>query len=99
MFTNRSLAAAHGARYQLAETSVVRAIHLGQPVMHAGETIDRFINTTFAVPTRTDLSKYVAYEGLQRLAAARCKDLLLFGSGFIVHVMSLQHVDARAARS
>jgi hypothetical protein len=67
--------------------------------MHAGETIDRFINTTFAVPTRTDLSKYVAYHGLQRLAAARCKDLLLFGSGFMGHVMSLQHVDARAART
>ena len=24
---------------------------------------------------------------------------LLFGSGFIAHVMSLQHVDARAART
>jgi hypothetical protein len=32
-------------------------VHLGQSVMQAGDTIDRFINATFAVPTRTDLSK------------------------------------------
>jgi hypothetical protein len=31
-------------------------VHLGQSVMQAGDTIDRF-NATFAVPTRTDLSK------------------------------------------
>jgi hypothetical protein len=45
-------------------------IHLGQSVMHAGDTIDRFINTTLAVPTRTDvlMCKYVAYGGLQRPA-------------------------------
>ena len=43
-------------------------IHLGQAVIHAGDTIDRFINTTFAVPTRSDLYKYAAYDGLQRLA-------------------------------
>jgi hypothetical protein len=65
--------------------------------MHPGETIDRFINTTFAVPTRTDLSKYVASHGLQRLAAAWTYSL--FGSGFMGHVMSLQHVDARTART
>jgi hypothetical protein len=35
----------------------------------------------------------------QRLGAARCKDLFPFGSGFMGHVMSLQHVDAIAART
>ena len=35
-------------------------IHLGQAVLHAGDTIDRFITTTFAIPTRTDLYKYAA---------------------------------------
>ncbi len=43
-------------------------IHLGQSVLHAGDTIDRFINATFAVPTCTDLYKYAAYDGLQRRA-------------------------------
>ena len=28
-----------------------RLIHLGQSVADAGDTIDRFINTPFAVPT------------------------------------------------
>ncbi len=42
-------------------------IHLGQSVLHVGDTIDRFINATFAVPTRTDLYKYAAYDGLQRM--------------------------------
>jgi hypothetical protein len=82
--------------------SLGELIHLGQPVMRAGDTIDRFINTTFAVPTRTDLYKHAARDGLQRLAAARWKDLcapLRFRSGFIGHVVRLQLVDARAARS
>jgi len=43
-------------------------IHLGQSVLHAGDTIDRFINATFAVPTHADLYKYAAYDGLQRMA-------------------------------
>ena len=43
-------------------------IHLGQAVLDAGDTIDRFITTTFAIPTRTDLYKYAAYDGLQRRA-------------------------------
>jgi len=43
-------------------------IHLGQSVLHAGDTIDRFINATFAVPTHADLYKYAAYDGLQRIA-------------------------------
>jgi hypothetical protein len=37
------------------------------------------------------------YNGL-RLHTGRIY-ALLFGSGFIAHVMSVQHVDARAARS
>jgi NAD(P) transhydrogenase len=51
-------------------------IHLGQAVLHAGDTIDRFINTTFAVPTRTDLYKYAAYDGLQRLAGHKLEGLM-----------------------
>src|SRR5262249_49054895 len=31
-------------------------------------TIDRFIDTTFAVPTRSESYKYAAYDGLMRLA-------------------------------
>jgi NAD(P) transhydrogenase len=43
-------------------------IHIGQAVLHAGETIDRFIHTTFNLPTRSEVYKYAAYDGLQRLA-------------------------------
>jgi NAD(P) transhydrogenase len=43
-------------------------IHAGQAVLHAGETIDRFIHMTFNIPTRTEVYKYAAYDGLQRLA-------------------------------
>ena len=42
-------------------------IHIGQSVMHAGGAIDRFINTTFNVPTYAEAFKYAAYDGLQRL--------------------------------
>ncbi len=45
-------------------------VHIGQAVMHAGETIDRFIHSTFNIPTRAEGYKYAAYDGLQRLAAA-----------------------------
>jgi hypothetical protein len=31
-------------------------------------TIDRFIDATFAVPTRSEAYKYAAYDGLDRLA-------------------------------
>jgi NAD(P) transhydrogenase len=44
-------------------------VHVGQAVMHAGETIDRFIHSTFNIPTRAEGYKYAAYDGLQRLAA------------------------------
>ncbi|MBV8140390.1 MAG: Si-specific NAD(P)(+) transhydrogenase, partial [Deltaproteobacteria bacterium] len=43
-------------------------VHIGQFVMHVGGTIDRFIDATFAVPTRSEAYKYAAYDGLQRLA-------------------------------
>jgi NAD(P) transhydrogenase len=43
-------------------------IHVGQFVLHAGGTIDRFIEATFAVPTRSEAYKYAAYDGLDRLA-------------------------------
>ena len=45
-------------------------VHIGQfvIVIHVGGTIDRFIDATFAVPTRSEAYKYAAYDGLQRLA-------------------------------
>jgi NAD(P) transhydrogenase len=42
-------------------------VHIGQFVMHGGGTIDRFIDATFAVPTRSEAYKYAAYDGLMRL--------------------------------
>jgi NAD(P) transhydrogenase len=43
-------------------------IHIGQFVIHVRGTIDRFIDATFAVPTRSEAYKYAAYDGLQRVA-------------------------------
>ena len=43
-------------------------IHIGQFVIQADGTIDRFIDATFAVPTRSEAYKYAAYDGLTRLA-------------------------------
>jgi NAD(P) transhydrogenase len=43
-------------------------VHIGQFVIHVGGTIDRFIDATFAVLTRSEAYKYAAYDGLQRLA-------------------------------
>ena len=48
-------------------------IHVGQAVIHAGETIDRFIHRTFNIPTRAEVYKYAAYDGLQRLAGRACR--------------------------
>jgi NAD(P) transhydrogenase len=42
-------------------------VHIGQFVMHDGGTIDRFIDATFAVPTRSEAYKYAAYDALMRL--------------------------------
>lgn len=43
-------------------------IHIGQFVIQVRGTIDRFIDATFAVPTRSEAYKYAAYDGLMRLA-------------------------------
>jgi NAD(P) transhydrogenase len=43
-------------------------IHHAQPLMHAGEPFDRFIDFTYNVPTRTEAYKYAAYDTLQALA-------------------------------
>ena len=43
-------------------------VHIGQFVMHEGSTIDRFIDATFAAPTRSEAYEYAAYDGLMRLA-------------------------------
>jgi NAD(P) transhydrogenase len=42
-------------------------VHIPQSVLHEGGTIDRFIHTTFNVPTYAEAFKYAAYDGLQRL--------------------------------
>jgi NAD(P) transhydrogenase len=42
-------------------------VHIGQFVIHVRGTIDRFIDATFAVPTRSEAYKYAAYDGLQRV--------------------------------
>jgi NAD(P) transhydrogenase len=46
-------------------------IHVAQAVLHKGGIIDEFIDTTFNFPTRADAYKYAAYDGLQRIRAAR----------------------------
>jgi NAD(P) transhydrogenase len=46
-------------------------VHIGQFVMHEGGTIDRFVEATFAVPTRSEAYKYAAYDGLMRLERRR----------------------------
>ena len=45
-------------------------IHIPQAVIHAGGTIDRFIDSTYNVPTRSEAFKYAAYDALGRLAGA-----------------------------
>ena len=46
-------------------------VHIGQFVMHEGGTLERFIEATFAVPTRSEAYKYAAYDGLARLDRRR----------------------------
>ncbi len=43
-------------------------IHIGQAVLHADLTIDHFIDATFNLPTRAEVYKYAAYDGLQHIA-------------------------------
>ncbi len=52
-------------------TGASELIHIGQAVIHANETIDRFIDTTFNIPTRSEAYKYAAYDALRRMAAPR----------------------------
>jgi NAD(P) transhydrogenase len=42
-------------------------VHIGQALMHAEGTVDRFLHTTFNIPTRSEVYKYAAYEALQNL--------------------------------
>jgi NAD(P) transhydrogenase len=44
-------------------------VHQGQAVLNYGGTIDYFIDSTFNVPTASEVYKYAAYDGLQRLHA------------------------------
>jgi NAD(P) transhydrogenase len=61
---NRRLLGVHILGEEAAEL-----VHVGQAVIHAAESIDRFIHTTFNIPTRAEAYKYAAYDGLQRLAS------------------------------
>jgi NAD(P) transhydrogenase len=42
-------------------------IHIGQAVMKLGGTIDYFIDRVFNYPTLSEIYKYAAYDGLDRL--------------------------------
>ena len=46
-------------------------VPLGQEIISRGETIDRFVDLTLAVPTYTLAYKLAAFDGLARLAASR----------------------------
>ena len=43
-------------------------IHIGQAAIAGGERIDTFIHRTFNIPTFSEMYKYAAYDGLQRLS-------------------------------
>lgn len=43
-------------------------VHVGSAVLHAGGSIDIFIDMVFNYPTLSDAYKYAAYDGLGRLA-------------------------------
>jgi NAD(P) transhydrogenase len=60
---DRRLLGAHVVGEQASEL-----IAIPQLVLHTGGTLDRFIDMTFAVPTRSEAFKYAAYDGLMRLA-------------------------------
>ena len=60
---NKRLLGAHVVGDEAAEL-----IHIPQAVIHAGGTIDRFIDSTYNVPTRSEAFKYAAYDALGRLA-------------------------------
>lgn len=60
---DRRLLGAHIVGEEAAEL-----IHIAQEVLHSGGTIDRFIDSTYNVPTRSEAYKYAAYDALGRLA-------------------------------
>jgi NAD(P) transhydrogenase len=43
-------------------------IHIGQAAIAGGERIDTFIHRTFNIPAFSEMYKYAAYDGLQRLS-------------------------------
>jgi NAD(P) transhydrogenase len=47
--------------------SASELVHVGLMVLHAGGTIDTFIDTVFNYPTLGEAYKYAAYDGLQAL--------------------------------
>ncbi len=61
---DRRLLGAHIVGEEAAEL-----IHIPQEVLHGGGTIDRFIDSTYNVPTRSEAFKYAAYDALGRLAS------------------------------
>lgn len=46
-------------------------IHIGQAAIHAGDSVDRFIHTTFNTPTRSEAYKYAAFDALQDISGRR----------------------------
>jgi NAD(P) transhydrogenase len=53
-------------------------VHVGQAVIHADGHVEDFIHTTFNLPTRTEMYKYAAYDGLTR---AEARDTVPAGQG------------------
>jgi NAD(P) transhydrogenase len=46
-------------------------VHIGQAAIHAGDKVERFILSTFNVPTRSEGFKYAAYDALQDISGRR----------------------------
>lgn len=46
-------------------------IHIGQAAIHAGDKAERFIHSTFNVPTRSEGYKFAAYDALQDISGRR----------------------------
>ena len=59
---------------QIAGELATELIHVGQLVLQDGGTIDRFIDMTFTLPSRSETYKYAAYDGLGRLERRRARE-------------------------
>jgi NAD(P) transhydrogenase len=46
-------------------------VHIGQAAIHAGDKVERFIHSTFNVPTRSEGYKFAAYDALQDISGHR----------------------------